>query len=64
MTMIRTLLTLAVCVGVGAAVAFAAHHDHHESVKVTQLSQRDIIEKLDGKAASATVNEVTFGPGQ
>ena len=31
---------------------------------MTQLSQRDIIEKLDGKEASATVLEVTFGPGQ
>ena len=45
-----------------------AHHDGHgkkdENVKVTQLSQRDIIEKLDGKAASATVVEVTFEPGQ
>jgi quercetin dioxygenase-like cupin family protein len=64
MTMIRTLLTLAAGVGVGVAVTFAAHHDHHEAVKVTQLSQRDIIEKLDGKAASATVVEVTFEPGQ
>jgi quercetin dioxygenase-like cupin family protein len=62
--MIRTLLTLAAGVGVGVAVTFAADHDHHKAVKVTQLSQRDIIEKLDGKAASATVNEVTFGPGQ
>src|SRR5262249_2959240 len=34
------------------------------AVKVTQLSQRHIIEKLDGKAASATVVEVTFGSGQ
>jgi quercetin dioxygenase-like cupin family protein len=33
-------------------------------VRVTQLSQRDIIEKLDGKAASATVVEVAFEPGQ
>ena len=33
-------------------------------MKVTQLSQREIIEKLDGKDASATVNEVTFEPGQ
>jgi quercetin dioxygenase-like cupin family protein len=64
MTMIRTLLTLAVGISVGVAVTFAAHHDHHEAVKVTQLSQRDIIEKLDGKAASATVVEVTFEPGQ
>src|SRR5512145_942870 len=64
MTMIRTLFTLAAGLGVGVAVTFAAHHDHHAGVKVTQLSLRDIIEKLDGKAASATVNEVTFGPGQ
>jgi quercetin dioxygenase-like cupin family protein len=62
--MIRTLLPLAAGVSLGVAVAFAAHHDHHEAVKVTQLSQRDITEKLDGKAAGATVNEVTLGPGQ
>lgn len=62
--MIRTLLTLAVGIGGGVAVTFAAHHDHQKAVKVTQPSQRDIIEKLDGKAASATVNEVTFEPGQ
>ena len=61
--MIRTLLTLAAGIGVGVAVTFAADHDH-KAVKVTQLSQRDIIEKLDGKAASATVVEVTFEPGQ
>jgi quercetin dioxygenase-like cupin family protein len=59
--MIRTMLTLAAGIGVGVAVTFAADH---EAVKVTQLSQRDIIEKLDGKAASATVVEVTFEPGQ
>src|SRR6516164_5336885 len=64
MIMIRTLLTLAAGIGVGVAVAFAADHDHHKAVKVTQLSQRDIVEKLDGKAASATVVEVTFEPGQ
>ena len=62
--MTRTLLTLAAGIGVGVAVTFAADHDHHKAVKVTQLSQRDIIEKLDGKAASATVVEVTFEPGQ
>src|SRR5215469_4316102 len=64
MIMIRTLLTLAAGIGVGVAVTFAADHYHHKAVKVTQLSQRDIIEKLDGKAASATVVEVTFEPGQ
>ena len=62
--MIRTLLTLAAGIGVGVAVTFAADHDHHKAVKVTQLSKRDIIEKLDGKTASETVVEVTFEPGQ
>ena len=62
--MIRTLLTLAAGIGVGVAVTFAADHDHHKAVKVAQLSQRDIIERLDGKVASATVVEVTFEPGQ
>lgn len=62
--MIRTLLTLAAGIGVGVAVTFAPYHDNHKAVKVTQLSQQDMIEKLDGKAASATVVEVTFEPGQ
>ena len=65
--MIRTLLTLATLaagIGVGAVGMTAAQHDHHKAVMVTRLSQRDIIEKLDGKAASATVVEVTFEPGQ
>src|SRR5947209_13092551 len=64
MIMIRTLLALAAGIGVGVVVTFAADHDHHKAVKVTQLSQRDIIEKLDGKAARATVVEVTFEAGQ
>src|SRR6516164_4177380 len=64
MIMIRTLLTLAAGISVVVAITFAADHDHHKAVKVAQLSQRDIIEKLDGKAASATVVEATFEPGQ
>src|ERR1700745_2095961 len=64
MNMIRNLLTLATGIGVGVAVTFAADHGHHKAVKVTQLCQRDIIEKLDGKAASEAVVEVTFEPGQ
>jgi quercetin dioxygenase-like cupin family protein len=64
MDMIRSMLTLAAGIGVGVAVTFAADHDHHKDVKVTQLSQRDIVETLDGKAASETVVEVTFEPGQ
>jgi hypothetical protein len=42
MIMLRTLLTLAACIGVGVAVTFAADHDHHNAVNVTQLSQRDV----------------------
>ncbi len=63
--MFRTLLVLAAGIGVGVGGMNASHPNHDgESVKVTQLSQRDIIEKLDGKDASATVKEVTFEPGQ
>ena len=49
---------------VGAGGMILARHDERGGTEVTQLSQRDIIEKLDGKAASATVVEVTFEPGQ
>jgi quercetin dioxygenase-like cupin family protein len=53
---------------IGAAIAIGgltlAHHNREGQVKVTELSQRDIIEKLDGRAARATVVEVTFEPGQ
>jgi quercetin dioxygenase-like cupin family protein len=59
----RTVLTLAALVALGAG-ATLAHHTEGGGVKVNQLSQRDIIEKLDGKAAGATVVEVTFEPGQ
>jgi quercetin dioxygenase-like cupin family protein len=63
----RTLLAIAVfgLISVGQ-IALAQHvqHSGKDQVKVTQLSQREIIEKLDGKAASATVKEVTFEPGQ
>jgi len=41
-----------------------AQHTGKGQVKVAHLSHRDIIEKLDGKDASATVKEVTFEPGQ
>ncbi|WP_197446233.1 hypothetical protein [Tautonia plasticadhaerens] len=58
------MLTLAAGIGVGVAVAFAADQDHRKAVEVPRLSQRDIIEKHDGKAASATVVEVTIEPGQ
>lgn len=51
----------AVCV---VGITLAQHHAGKGQVKVTQLSQRDIVERLDGKDLSATVNEVAFEPGQ
>jgi quercetin dioxygenase-like cupin family protein len=60
----RTFLALAVCATIGVGGMALAHPTGKGQVKVTQLSQRDIIEKLDGKVASATVVEVTFEPGQ
>ena len=60
----RTFLALAVCAAIGVGGMTLAQHTGKGQVKVTQLSQRDIIEKLDGKVARATVVEVTFEPGQ
>jgi quercetin dioxygenase-like cupin family protein len=63
----RTLLLLTVLTPLGVGGAVLAQYVQHTGkghVKVTQLSQRDIIEKLDGKDSSATVVEVTFKPGQ
>jgi quercetin dioxygenase-like cupin family protein len=60
----RMFLALAVCAAFGVGGMTLAQPTGKGQVKVTQLSQRDIIEKLDGNAASATVEEVTFEPGQ
>ena len=60
----RTFLALAVCFAIRVGGMTLAQHTGKGQVKVTQLSQRDIIEKLDGKDASVTVREVTFEPGQ
>jgi quercetin dioxygenase-like cupin family protein len=60
----RTFLALGVCAAIGVGGMTSAHHTGTGHVKVTELSQRDIIEKLDGKDASATVVEVNFEPGQ
>src|SRR5262245_18756984 len=61
----RTLLAIimsALAVG-GMSLA---HHDEHgkDAPHVKLLSQKDIIEKLDGKKAKATMVEVTLAPGE
>ena len=53
--------TLAAGIAVGAIGMAATHED---SEKVTLIAERNIVEKLDGKEAKATVVEVTLGPGQ
>ena len=60
--MIRTLLTLAVGIGVGVAGMTAAHHDEKNPAK--PIAARDIVEKLDGKEAKVTFVEVTYEAGQ
>ncbi|MGE5755658.1 MAG: cupin domain-containing protein [Planctomycetaceae bacterium] len=58
----RTFLALAVCaVGVGGMTL--ARHDEKGGAKVTQLARQDIVEKLDGKDAKVTVEEVAIEPG-
>jgi quercetin dioxygenase-like cupin family protein len=48
-------------IGVGA-ISLASQGDHGRQT-VTKLSERDVIEKPDGKDARVTMVEVTFGPG-
>jgi quercetin dioxygenase-like cupin family protein len=58
----RIFLAFAVCaVGVGGMTL--ARHDEKGGAKVTQLSRRDIVEKLDGNDAKVTVVEVAIEPG-
>jgi len=57
-----TRSVLALVVGIGA-VGIGLGDDPGRP-KVTTVSERDIAEKLDGKAARATVVEVTLEPGQ
>jgi quercetin dioxygenase-like cupin family protein len=65
MTMIRTLLTLAAGIGVGAVgMTTTQHETQHPGVKVTTLAARDIVEKLDGKETKASFLEVTLEAGQ
>jgi quercetin dioxygenase-like cupin family protein len=55
---------LAVCFTIGLGATTMAQRSGSGEVKVTQLSQREIIEKLDGKDARTTVEVVTIEPGQ
>jgi hypothetical protein len=58
-TLIALALAAGVFVGVGGMAV--ARPDEKETAK--PISAWDIVEKLDGKEAKATVVEVTLGPG-
>jgi quercetin dioxygenase-like cupin family protein len=60
----RVLLLLVSCAALVVGGMTLAQHAGEGRVKVTRLSRRDIVEKLDGKDAQVTVEEVTLGPGQ
>src|SRR4051794_17506934 len=59
----RALLAVAVGAALGAGGFSAASHNDQGTETVRKLSERDVIEKLDGKEAHVTTVEVTFGPG-
>jgi len=59
----RTFLELAVCAAVGIGGMALARHGEKDTAKVTDLSRRDIVEKLDGKDARVSVQEVVIEPG-
>jgi quercetin dioxygenase-like cupin family protein len=61
----RTLLAITVGALAAGGMSLAQHDEHGKGgdyVKV--LSQKEIIEKLDGEKAKATTVEVTLTPGQ
>ena len=61
----RILLAAVVGSAIGAGgLALAQHHGYRGPETVRTLSERDIIEKLDGKEARVTTQEVIFEPGQ
>ena len=55
---------LAVCFTIGLGALTMAQNSGSGEVKSIQLSQREIIEKLDGKDARATWSVVTIAAGQ
>ena len=61
----RILLAAAVGAALGAGgLALAQHHGYQGPETVRTLSERDIVEKIDGQEARVTTQEVTFEAGQ
>lgn len=49
---------------VAGGLALAQHHGDRGPEAVRTLSERDIVEMIDGQEARVTTQEVTFEPGQ
>jgi quercetin dioxygenase-like cupin family protein len=62
--MIRLVIAVALGVALWAGGVSLARHDEPGHGKVTKLSERDVIEKLDGKEARVTTVEVDYEPGE
>jgi quercetin dioxygenase-like cupin family protein len=61
----RSAITgLAVGLAIGAGAMTLAQQSDSGPVQVTRLSQRQIVEKVDGRNAAATMEVVTIEPGQ
>ena len=61
----RSLLAIVFGTLAVGGMTLAQHSGHGKGgVQVKLLSQKDIIEKLDGKKAKATMVEVTLAPGE
>ena len=61
----RILIAAAVGAALGACgLALAQHQGYRGPERVRTLSERDIVEALDGREARVTTQEVTFEPGQ
>ena len=59
----RTFLALAAICTIGVGGMALARHDENGGAKVIPLSRRDMVEKLNGKDARVTVQEVAIEPG-
>jgi quercetin dioxygenase-like cupin family protein len=62
--MIRLVIAVALGAALGAGGVSLARHDEQGHGKVTKLSERDVIETLDGKEARVTTVEVSYEPGE
>jgi quercetin dioxygenase-like cupin family protein len=60
----RTMPAFTLCIAIAAGGMTLAQQAGNGQVTVTPLSQRNIIEKLDGKDARTTVEVVTIPPGR